>query len=153
VAALACLCQSCTTQCSAFDPCNVCIDDAPLVILTTPPDKLSTTGLYADIASNTIAPYAKEYHPKYPLWSDDAAKIRHVYLPKCAQIDTSDMDHWQMPVGTRFWKEFTRDGVRVETRFMHRFGPGAEDWVFAAYQWNADQSEATYVPNGVSDPT
>ena len=53
------------------------------------------------------------------------------------------MDHWDFPVGARFWKEFTRPTAigrlpetRVETRLIHRFGPGPDDWIFAAYQWD-----------------
>ena len=74
-------------------------------------------------------------------------KSRHVYIPKCAKIDTSDMDHWSMPVGTRFWKEFRRDGVLVETRLIHRYGPGPDDWIFASYQWPLnDPSDAMLWP-------
>jgi hypothetical protein len=61
------------------------------------------------------------------------------------------MDHWEMPVGARFWKEFTRDGVKIETRLIHRFGPGADDWIFGAYEWDDGLGTAVYVPNGVPD--
>ena len=44
---------------------------------------------------------------------DRAAKRRWIQLPEGATIDTSDMDYWQFPVGTKLWKEFVRDGVRV----------------------------------------
>jgi hypothetical protein len=59
------------------------------------------------------------------------------------------MDHWSVPVGTKLWKEFTVGGVRIETRMIERFGPKAEDFIFAAYQWRADGSDADYVPDGV----
>ena len=54
-------------------------------------------------------------------------------------IDTSDMDHWKFPVGTKLWKEFTRDGTRVETRLITKLladdtAPGA--WFYASYVWN-----------------
>lgn len=40
------------------------------------------------------------------------------------------------------WEEISIAGVPVETRFLHRFGPGPDDFVFAAYLWRADQSGA-----------
>lgn len=127
-----------------------CVDRIQLPLFTTPPAKLSETGLYSEIASKTVAPYVQSFQPQFVLWSDGAEKARYVYLPECSQIDTSDMDHWQMPVGARFWKQFTRDGVLVETRLIHRFGPGSNDWIFAAYQWNTG-GDADLVPGGVQN--
>jgi hypothetical protein len=34
---------------------------------------------------------------------------------------------------------------------VHRFGPGPDDFLYAAYQWRDDESEADHVPNGVDD--
>ena len=39
--------------------------------------------------------------PRYPLWSDGAEKQRYLSLPPGTQIDTSNMDDWKFPVGTR----------------------------------------------------
>lgn len=130
-----------------------CVDDQPLPLLPTAPATLSGTGLYTDIATKTLNPAVRTFEPIYPLWSDGAGKVRRVYLPKCTQVDTTDMDHWKMPIGARFWKDFTRDGVLVETRFIHRYGPGATDWTYAAYQWRTGSgaSDADHVPNGVAD--
>ena len=61
------------------------------------------------------------------------------------------MDNWSFPVGTKLWKEFTRDGVRVETRLLQRTGPGLGDWAAVAYLWVADGAEAVAVPDGVVD--
>jgi hypothetical protein len=58
-----------------------------------------------------------------------------VYLPPGAKIDTSDPDHWSFPVGTKFWKEFSIAGKRIETRLIERFGPGPYDFLYAAYWW------------------
>jgi mono/diheme cytochrome c family protein len=55
------------------------------------------------------------------------------------------MDDWQFPVGTRFFKEFSVAGERVETRIVERIGTGARDFAFASYLWNADETEATLV--------
>jgi hypothetical protein len=121
----------------------------PLPLIDEPPDTLSETGLFDDITTDTIAAWAQPFQPLYPLWSDGATKRRWFYLPQCEQIDTTDMDTWQVPVGTRLWKEFTRDGIRVETRFIMRTGPGITDFEFATYEWG--NGEAYRVENGVLD--
>ncbi|MBK6516731.1 MAG: hypothetical protein IPM79_21315 [Polyangiaceae bacterium] len=100
------------------------------------PPLLSETGLYADIASDEVAPNIRPFEPQFPLWTDAADKRRWIYLPECAQIDTTDMDHWELPVGARVYKEFTRDGTRVETRVILRTGPASGDYKFGAYIWN-----------------
>jgi len=115
----------------------------------TMPMKLSETGLYADIATDVIASDVRFYQPEYVLWSDGATKRRWVYLPPGSQIDTLDMDYWTLPVGTKLWKEFTRDGVRVETRLLQKNGPN--DWFMMPYQWNDEQTEAVAVADGVHD--
>jgi cytochrome c553 len=109
------------------------------------PAKLSDTGLYADIATRTIAPDVREFAPQFPLWSDGADKRRWVYLPECDIIDNADEDNWVFPVGTRMWKEFALGGTLLETRMIHRHGPGAYDFTYAAYQWDAGDADADLV--------
>jgi hypothetical protein len=82
--------------------------------------------------------------PQYPLWSDGAAKSRWISIPEGSRIDVSDSDAWQFPVGTKFWKEFTWDGRKVETRMIWKTSD--QTWVFAAYQWNEGQTEAVLAP-------
>jgi hypothetical protein len=122
-----------------------CVGTLPPI--TTAPMFLSDTGLYSDITTDTIAAYIKSFQPRFPLWSDGAVKERWAYIPECAQIDTTDMDFWQMPVGARFWKQFTRDGIRVETRFITRTGTGPSDFVYATYKWDSND-EATLINDG-----
>ena len=59
---------------------------------------------------------AVEFTPRYPLWTDGMSKRRWLHVPTGASIDKSDPDAWEFPRGTRAWKEFSRDGVPVETR-------------------------------------
>jgi hypothetical protein len=106
-------------------------------VLDAAPDTLSATGFFADVTTDTIAPYVRDFTPAYPLWTDGAEKRRWIYLPECAQVDTSNIDVWSLPVGTRLWKEFTRDGVRIETRLTLRTGPGANDFEYATYLWDS----------------
>ncbi len=119
--------------------------------MTELPATLAATGLYGDIAKKTLAPYIKEFEPQFPLWSDGADKHRYVYLPECASIDTSNMDDWQLPVGTRIWKEFSAGGKRLETRLILRFGPSPKDYLFMAYRWNDAATDATPTPDGAAN--
>jgi hypothetical protein len=107
-----------------------------------PPPTLREAGLYSDWATKTVAPDNLPFSPQYALWSDGAKKSRWMHLPKGTFIDGRNPDVWQFPVGTRFWKEF-RFNRRAETRFIER---GRDGWHFAAYVWNADETEATLAP-------
>ncbi len=132
--------------------------DAPEVIDVGPDANplatLDGTGLCLDSACTQISPNVLEYEPQFPLWADGAAKRRWMELPPGTQIDTSDMNRWVFPVGTKFWKEFTRDSVRVETRFITKRladddAPGA--WFFISYAWNTAQDATTAVTSGLQN--
>lgn len=97
----------------------------------------------------TLAEGVRTFTPRFPLWSDDATKKRWILLPEGTQIDTSDPDYWEFPTGTKLWKEFTRDGTRVETRLLQKRKNGS--WWRIAYQWNEDQTEALPVPDGLDN--
>jgi hypothetical protein len=115
------------------------------------PQLLSETGLFADVESGRLAPGVRRFEPRYVLWSDGATKRRWVYLPEGSTIDTSDMDFWVYPEGTKVWKEFSRDGKRVETRMLHKAGPTPDEWVMIAYEWREDLTDAVAVPLGVEN--
>lgn len=115
------------------------------------PPRLSETGLFADLAGERLASRVFEYTPEYALWSDGADKRRWVFVPEGERIDTSDADSWRFPVGSKLWKEFSRDGVRVETRLLLKTGAGDEAWAAGAYLWRGDRSDAELVPYGVVD--
>jgi hypothetical protein len=146
-----CLCTACAAECAVADSCRKkCVDDGTLPPSATEPDTLAETGLYAGAQ---LAPYVRLFEPKYALWADGAGKERYIYVPRCATIDTADMDHWQFPVGTRLWKHFAVDGKRVETRMLQRFGSGNTDWLYATYDWDEskpdDPSAAVAVLHGL----
>jgi mono/diheme cytochrome c family protein len=111
---------------------------------TTIPLTLQETGLYANFGTLQVDPAHLAFSPQYPLWSDGATKRRWISLPPGTTIDGSDPDAWIFPVGTRFWKEFSFKGQKVETRYLERKGDG--QWLYAAYAWSADGREAQLVP-------
>jgi cytochrome c553 len=104
------------------------------------PRLLSQTGLYADAASLKVDKRNRVFSPQYPLWSDGATKRRWVRLPEGSLINIADLANWELPVGTKFWKEFSFNGRKVETRFLWR--TRKDRWVFASYAWNEAQTEA-----------
>jgi hypothetical protein len=106
------------------------------------PDTLAETGLYKDFAARTLADGVVAFDIKYPLWSDGAEKSRWLRLPPGGTIDKSNPDHWTYPKGTKAWKEFRRDGKRVETRFLEKTGEGSWGWRYVAYAWSEDGATA-----------
>lgn len=113
----------------------------------TGPARLADTGLYADFASRTLAPDIVSYAPRYALWSHGAEKKRYLQLPPGTTIDTSAMDDWSFPIGTKVWKEFDVGGVAIETRLLWKESDAA--WWEVAYAWTADGSDAMAAPDGV----
>ncbi|MFP2930216.1 hypothetical protein ACLESO_34475 [Pyxidicoccus sp. 3LG] len=103
--------------------------------LATLPARLAETGLFADVEAGVLAPGLPPFRPQFELWSDDAVKRRWVALPAGGRIDTSDMDAWLFPEGTRLLLES---------------GPGARDRADGACLWTVDPSDALLVPEGAS---
>jgi hypothetical protein len=121
----------------------------------SPPPTLSATGFFTGLnndGSLKLATGVMEFQPKYALWSDGAEKKRWVYIPPGTKIDTTDPDHWSFPVGTKFWKEFALSGKRIETRLVERFGPGQDDFIFAAYWWQPTDAGTAATDAVLADP-
>lgn len=115
------------------------------------PNLLSETGIYIDIATKKLNPRLVEFAPRNVLWSDAAVKTRWYQLPEGAVIDSSDMDHWRFPVGTKFFKEFALDGKRLETRLIWRVGDTGKrerDTLVGAYLWNDSETDAVFAIEG-----
>ena len=136
-------CSGCAgyRRCSAPEPAS----------LAALPARLSQTGLFEPGHAGSASAGVIEYQPQYSLWSDGADKRRWVALPEGARIDSVEPDAWVFPVGTKFWKEFSRDGRRIETRLLFKHGPGERDWTGAAYVWSDDQKDARLAPEGLRD--
>ena len=125
-------------------------DDGDVDASITGPALLSETGLYSDFAARTVTADLFAYAPRYEFWADGAQKSRWLYLPPGTKIDTSQIDHWVFPVGTKAFKEFRYEGKVVETRLLMkvREGQGNSVWWEAAYVWKADGSDAVATLDG-----
>jgi hypothetical protein len=114
-------------------------DDAPAAEM--PLDELP-----ASLAASGFGTLPKQpYEPRWKLWSDGAEKQRWIYVPG-APIDNSNADYWRFPVGTRLWKQFTRDGVLVETRYMVKYGEADDAWLFIGFD-----GDGTPQPDGAQN--
>lgn len=108
------------------------------------PQHLTETGLYAPDDRAVVASGVRQFLPQYPLWSDGMTKRRWVFLPKGASIDATSELAWDFPVGTKFWKEFSLNGRRIETRMSWKVSPTR--WLMASYAWNDDGTGAMLAP-------
>lgn len=115
------------------------------------PERLSDTGLYRDVNTRELAPGVMPFTPRFPLWSDGSDKQRFISLPEGKQIDSSNPDQWLFPTGTKVWKQFSRDGMAIETRLLEKRGPSDADWSALAYVWDADLEDARAAPLGEID--
>jgi len=117
--------------------------------LSGEPTDLSCTGLYSDWVTKTVAAGMHVYDPGLHLWSDGADKTRWISLPAGQPIDTSNMDEWTFPVGTKVWKQFVLEGTLIETRMIWKRAVGS--WVLTTYRWSADLTSATELLDGEPD--
>ena len=132
------------TSCSEWRDCS----EVDVSNVETLPMLLSETGLYSDTATKTVSESAFEFKPQFPLWTDGAKKQRWLILPEGTQIDTQDEDNWVFPVGTKFFKNFTRDDILIETRLNEKTDNG---WIAATYLWNEAGNDAERQLEAISD--
>ncbi|MET0385734.1 MAG: hypothetical protein ABW321_07230 [Polyangiales bacterium] len=143
------MCVFAVAAVSCDDDFRECAEPGAELMLA--PLRLSETGLYSDITSETLSPDVLRYTPQFALWSDGADKRRFAWLPPGTTINNGDPDAWQLPVGTKLWKELGRDGVRAETRYLERVGDDADAWLMVAYVWNETGTEAVRAEAGRND--
>ena len=110
-------------------------------------------GLYVDEACTEVASDVLGFSPQYWLWSDGTDKERFISIPDGTMIDTSNPDRWQFPVGTRIWKNFSMDGVKLETRYFEKVsnGAGISSWLIRTYQWTEEQDAVMEITDGATD--
>lgn len=93
------------------------------------------------------------YEPITPLFTDYAEKSRYIWIPKNkkAQFITGNKN-LEFPIGTILIKNFFYQNVLpsgqtkiIETRLMIK---KSNEWIFAEYVWNDEQTEAFLDMNG-----
>ena len=126
------------------------------------PERLAETDLFtldtATLARHRVLAYA----PAYPLWSDNARKIRHVRVPAGTSIRFDRQSQtFDIPANTRFYKTFLKPVIekggnlryrKVETRLIvarpdrdRTDGTFENTSLFGTYKWDDAEQEATLV--------
>ncbi len=126
------------------------------------PEHLAETDLIT-FDSAILARYGViAYAPGYPLWSDNAGKLRYIRVPRgtSVQFDKATQS-FTIPPNTRFYKTFLKQVVdadgslryrKIETRLIvsrpdakNADGTTSPAALFGSYQWNDDESDAVLV--------
>jgi len=117
------------------------------------PQKLSDTGVFADLATLSPNPGIVAYEPKIAFWSDRAIKTRWFTIPDLTNtVGFAEDANWALPTGMKWIKHFdlelevgnTATRKRVETRILNK----TDDGVYGvSYKWNAAGTEAFLVPD------
>lgn len=121
-----------------------------------PPEKLSETGLFTDLARLTPRPGLIPFTVNSPLWSDGAAKVRWIAVPGDGTASDPHADRigfqptgaFRFPAGTVLVKHFEWNVGQRDPRAVRRLETRVlvvteNDQVFGfTYVWNDAQDEA-----------
>jgi mono/diheme cytochrome c family protein len=126
------------------------------------PLHLKDTDLFT-LDSKTLAAYGVvAFAPAYPLWSDDAGKLRYVRVPRGTSIRFDKATQkFDIPANTRFYKTFLKqiidtDGSyryrKIETRLIvsrpstiGAEGSNTTHALYGSYRWTDDETDAVLV--------
>lgn len=132
------------------------------------PERLDQTDLVS-LDAEELAHYGViAYAPGYPLWSDDAGKLRHVRVPR-GQAITFDKEKQKFvfPTNTRFYKTFMKKIVDTDGRYRYRKietriivarpddtlpdGTIRNNALYGTYAWSDDETHADLVTDPLRD--
>ncbi len=118
------------------------------------PDKLSETGIFANLATQFPSHGVIEYDVNSDGWFD-GLKTRHFFaVPNNDTISFADTETWNLPVGSVLVKHLdlpTSDSAMspFETSVLFRQNSG--NWTAANYRWNSAGTDADLVTETVNE--
>ena len=132
------------------------------------PDTLDQTDLTTFDSDALARAGVVSYVPTYPLWSDDAGKMRHVRPPRHQSIVFDKAtQRFQIPPNTRFYKTFFKQVIdatgkqafkRIETRLIVSRpdvtladGSINQTALFGTYVWNEAETSAELLKDPLRD--
>lgn len=142
--------------------------DAMFASATALPSTLDLTDLTtldsATLAQNGVISYA----PTYPLWSDNAQKMRYIRVPRGQSVVFDKAAQTlQIPPNTRFYKTFLKEVTdlsgnssfrKIETRLIvsrpDTTGPDGsaqQNAIFGTYVWNKEETQASLLADPLRD--
>jgi glucose/arabinose dehydrogenase len=119
------------------------------------PRLLSQTGLFTDTKNLQPTAGVVPYEVNVPFWSDYAEKRRWFSLPQNGSFGFDASNHWALPSGTIWIKQFdldlTRGDPQTRRRISTRLLVKTESSVYGVtYKWNAAGTDAELV-DGAGD--
>ena len=120
------------------------------------PQKLSDTGLFANVTNETASPGVYPFKINAPYWQDGYDSRYWVGIPGNGYIEPEinlrnnlPLLRYYKPTNTVLAKTIHKDGQRIETQILHFDGY----WNGYSYRWNDEQTEATLVQKEGLDTT
>ncbi|HKQ71833.1 MAG TPA: hypothetical protein VJT73_20960, partial [Polyangiaceae bacterium] len=132
------------------------------------PPLLSQTDLFT-LDGDTLARHGViAYAPLYPLWADNARKLRHVRVPVGQSIHFNrETQQFEIPPNTRFYKTFLKRIVDIDGNESYRkmetrlivVRPDVDvqgcetknTALFGTYVWNEEETQATLLAEPLRD--
>jgi hypothetical protein len=148
---------------SAMDQLDTMFANATALPSTLDQTDLTTLDSAALAQSGVIS-----YAPTYPLWSDDAEKMRYIRVPQGQSVvfDPSTQK-FTIPTNTRFYKTFLKSVVdqsgnstyrKIETRLIVSRpdtnlpdGTAQQNALYGTYVWNDDETQASLLTDPLRD--
>jgi mono/diheme cytochrome c family protein len=135
---------------------------------TTLPTTLDQTDLTSLDSEALAKTGVVSYAPTYPLWTDNAGKMRYVRVPRGQSIKLDKANQrFDIPANTRFYKTFLKEVVdlngnmgyrKIETRMIVSRpdttlpdGTAQQNALYGTYIWNDDESQATLLADPLRD--
>ncbi|MEZ5986048.1 MAG: SO2930 family diheme c-type cytochrome [Hyphomonas sp.] len=140
--------------CGAGQAASPASPNLDTILAEKPAALLFRLRIFRGCGADHPASRVKPYDLINPLFSDDAAKHRFIYVPPGEMVQAEGAGLPEFPVGTALIKTFgfapdmrsPEDGAyKVETRVIIR---KADGWTAFPYVWNEDGTEAKYAPTG-----
>ncbi|MFT5129649.1 MAG: glucose/arabinose dehydrogenase/mono/diheme cytochrome c family protein [Rhodothermales bacterium] len=135
------------------------MERAPATASRPVPQRLSDTGLFADIAAHKAGPGLLPYDLNLSAYRDHAVAERYVGIPPGKPIHIRHahrkadllppirsrigLDRWTLEAGTTIMQTLSLHGRRIETQISMN---DAGVWRFLSYRWNTEQTDAELVP-------
>jgi mono/diheme cytochrome c family protein len=144
--------------------------DSAFAQATALPESLADTDLDTLDGAALAAEGVVAYAPTYPLWTDDAGKLRYIRVPRGQSVAFDPATQsFHIPANTRFYKTFLRKVIdargftswrKIETRLivsrpdqLRADGSFASTALFGTYVWNDDETEAHLSQDPLRDGT
>ncbi|MCU4676055.1 starch-binding protein [Catenovulum sp. 2E275] len=117
------------------------------------PEKLSETGLFADLTNRIPSHGVIEYDVNSDGWFDGLQARHFIAVPNAQKIEFNEANLWDLPVGSVLVKHLELPISATETRGFETsvlFKQTSGNWASANYYWDASGTDATLVNEAIT---